>query len=143
MKFRHCPGRVYDDPVIGALPVPRQRRRDPLNPLRSISYATPWLSRWSGLSSMSRSHGSPGFAREDEARSEDEGRGQKTHDMIGDFLAVYDELNENIDMYVDRKEDIRKPLKVVIRRIPSFNRACGPIKDAAGVPAEEANNTNS
>ena len=49
-----------------------------------------------------------------------EGRGQKTHDMLGDFLAVYDELNENIDMYVDRKEDIRKPLKVVIEADTEF-----------------------
>ena len=51
-----------------------------------------------------------------------EGRGQKTHDMLGDFLAVYDELNENIDMMSDRKEDIRKPLKVVIEADTSFNR---------------------
>jgi len=29
--------------------------------------------------------------------------------MLEDFLAVYDELNDNIDMYVGRKDDIRKP----------------------------------
>ena len=38
-------------------------------------------------------------------------RGRQTHDMLEDFLAVYDELNDNIDMYVGRKDDIRKPLK--------------------------------
>jgi hypothetical protein len=34
-------------------------------------------------------------------------RAGKTHDMLADFLAVYDELNDNVD-YVGRKDDIRK-----------------------------------
>ena len=57
--------------------------------------------------------------------------------MLGDFLAVYDELNENIDMYVGRKEDIRKPLKVVIEADTEFQSRVRAIKDAAGVPAAE------
>ena len=31
-------------------------------------------------------------------------RPQKTHDMLDDFQLLYDELNDNIDTYVDRKE---------------------------------------
>src|ERR1700758_5671772 len=31
-------------------------------------------------------------------------RGRQTHDGLEDFLAVYEELNDNIDMYVDRKD---------------------------------------
>lgn len=65
-------------------------------------------------------------------------RGQKTHDMLSDFLALYDELNANIDMYVDRKEDIRKPLKLVIEADTEFQSRVRAIKDAAGVSAGEA-----
>ena len=34
-------------------------------------------------------------------------RPQQTHDKLDDFLLIYDELNDNIDTYVDRKDDIR------------------------------------
>ena len=67
-----------------------------------------------------------------------ENRGQRTHDMLGDFLAIYDELNENIDMYVDRKEDIRKPMKLIIEADTDFQARVRAIKDAAGVAPEEA-----
>ena len=36
------------------------------------------------------------------------------HDSLQDFLSIYDELGDNLDMYTDQKEDLRKPLKVVI-----------------------------
>jgi hypothetical protein len=36
------------------------------------------------------------------------------HDSLQDFLSIYDELGDNLDMYSDQKEDLRKPLKVVI-----------------------------
>jgi hypothetical protein len=35
-------------------------------------------------------------------------------DSLQDFLSIYDELGDNLDMYIDQKEDLRKPLKVVI-----------------------------
>src|SRR6202166_3423006 len=38
-------------------------------------------------------------------------RPKQTHDLLDDFQLLYDELNDNIDTYVDRKDDIRKPLK--------------------------------
>ena len=38
-------------------------------------------------------------------------RPRQTHDLLDDFQLLYDELNDNIDTYVDRKDDIRKPLK--------------------------------
>jgi len=52
-------------------------------------------------------------------------RGRQTHDMLEDFLAVYDELNDNIDMYVGRKDDIRKPLKAIIEATPNSRRSYG------------------
>jgi hypothetical protein len=36
------------------------------------------------------------------------------HDSVQDFVSIYDELGDNLDMYTDQKEDLRKPLKVVI-----------------------------
>jgi hypothetical protein len=36
------------------------------------------------------------------------------HDLMEDFLAVYDELDENIGMYEDRQADLRKAMKTVL-----------------------------
>ena len=41
-------------------------------------------------------------------------RAQKTHDALQDFLDIYDELDDNLDTFVARKTDLRKPLQVVI-----------------------------
>jgi hypothetical protein len=65
-------------------------------------------------------------------------RPQQTHDKLDDFLLIYDELNENIDTYVDRKDDIRKPLKVIVDADTEFDSTLRALKDAAGVSAEEA-----
>jgi hypothetical protein len=65
-------------------------------------------------------------------------RARETHDRLDDFLSIYDELNDNIDTYVDRKNDIRKPLKVVIDADTEFQAKLRALKDAADVPAEEA-----
>src|SRR5882757_9277097 len=40
-------------------------------------------------------------------------RARETHDRLDDFLLIYDELNDNIDTYIDRKNDIRKPLRLI------------------------------
>ena len=34
-------------------------------------------------------------------------RAKQTHDLLDDFQLLYDELNDNIDTYVDRHDDIR------------------------------------
>jgi hypothetical protein len=65
-------------------------------------------------------------------------RAQQTHDKLDDFLLIYDELNDNIDTYVDRKDDIRKPLKAVIDADTEFQAKLRALKDAAGVGADEA-----
>ena len=41
-------------------------------------------------------------------------RAAAVHDSLQDFLSIYDELDDNLDMYTDQKEDLRKPMKVVI-----------------------------
>jgi len=65
-------------------------------------------------------------------------RAQQTHDKLDAFLLIYDELNDNIDTYVDRKNDIRKPLKMVIDADTEFQAKLLALKDAANVSAEEA-----
>jgi hypothetical protein len=64
-------------------------------------------------------------------------RAQQTHDKLDDFLLIYDELNDNIETYVDRKDDIRKPLKLVIDADTEFQAKLRALKDAADVSPEE------
>jgi hypothetical protein len=66
-------------------------------------------------------------------------RAQVTHDRLDDFLLIYDELNDNIDTYVDRKDDIRKPLKVIIDADGEFQQKLLALRDAPGVSRGEAN----
>ncbi len=47
-------------------------------------------------------------------------KGQETHDRLQDFLDVYDELDDNVDTYADRKEDLRKPLHTLIEAETEF-----------------------
>jgi hypothetical protein len=65
-------------------------------------------------------------------------RPRQTHDRLDDFLLLYDELNDNIDTYVDRKDDIRKPLKLIIAADTEFQAKLLALRDAAGVSPEEA-----
>src|SRR5580700_12220940 len=75
----------------------------------------------------------------DEMRNDpkEKDRPRRTHDMLDDFLLLYDELNDNIDTYVDRKDDIRKPLKLIIDADTEFQAKLRGLKDAADVPAAE------
>jgi len=65
-------------------------------------------------------------------------RGRQTHDMLEDFLAVYNELNDNIDMYVGRQDDIRKPMKIVIEADTEFQSRLRALKNSANTNAAEA-----
>jgi len=65
-------------------------------------------------------------------------RPHQTHDMLDDFLLIYDELNDNLDTYVDRKDDIRKPLKNVIEADNEFQAKLRALKEAADIPPTEA-----
>jgi hypothetical protein len=65
-------------------------------------------------------------------------RPRQTHDLLDDFQLLYDELNDNIDTYIDRKDDIRKPLKTVIEADTEFQAKLRALKDAADVPVAES-----
>lgn len=64
-------------------------------------------------------------------------RARQTHDLLDDFQLLYDELNDNIDTYIDRKDDIRKPLKLIIGADTEFQAKLRALKDAAGVSPQE------
>jgi hypothetical protein len=64
-------------------------------------------------------------------------RPRQTHDLLDDFQLLYDELNDNIDTYVDRKDDIRKPLKLIVEADTEFQAKLRALKDAADVKPEE------
>jgi hypothetical protein len=125
--------------LLAAITAMAQRRRDPLtqseiNQIRDTSWEP--------------SHRLPlyvQFARErlvkmEEARSDPKAkdRARLTHDMLDDFQLLYDELNDNVETYIDRKDDIRKPLKIILDADTEFQAKLRALKDAAGVSREEA-----
>src|SRR6201993_2872411 len=64
-------------------------------------------------------------------------RAGQTHDLLDYFQLLYDELNDNIETYIDRRDDIRKPLKIIIDADTEFQAKLRALKDAADVPAQE------
>jgi hypothetical protein len=72
------------------------------------------------------------------ADSKTKDRAQQTHDKLDDFVLIYDELNDNIDTYIDRRNDIRKPLKSIIDADAEFQAKLLALKNA-DVPSTEAN----
>ncbi len=57
--------------------------------------------------------------------------------MLQDFLDVYDELNDNVEMYVERKDDVRKPLKLIIEADTEFQSKLRALKNSANASASE------
>jgi hypothetical protein len=65
-------------------------------------------------------------------------RGEETRDRLQDFLDVYDELNDNIDTFVGRKADLRKPLKAIIEADTEFQAKLRALKDSTDTNKDEA-----
>lgn len=122
-----------------ALPLASQHRRDPLtsdeiDKIRDTSWE-PKL-RLPLYVQFARAR----LVKLEEVRSDPKtkNRPQQTHDLLDDFQRLYDELNDNIDTYVDRSDDIRKPLKTVIDADTEFQAKLRALKEAADVPPAEA-----
>lgn len=84
------------------------------------------------------------FARErldalDKMRSDPKAtdRGGQTHDGLQNFLDVYDEMNENIDTYEDRKEDFRKALNSVIEADIEFQAKLRALQSSSNTNPDE------
>ena len=125
--------------LLLAVPLSAQRHHDPLNPLEIDQLRDTMLEPDQRLKLYVK------FVRDrmsklEQMRSDPKttDRPRRTHDMLDDFLAVYDELNDNIDMYVGRKDDICKPLKTVIEADTEFQSRLRAIKDSANTDAAEA-----
>jgi hypothetical protein len=115
-----------------------QSKRDPLNPLEIDQLRDAMLDPDQRLKlyvQFSRDR----MTKLEQMRSDPKTteRGRQTHDMLEDFLALYDELNDNIEMYVGRKDDIRKPLKIVIEADTEFQSKLRALKDSANANATE------
>jgi hypothetical protein len=118
---------------------PAQRRRDPftqpeIDQIRDASWEP--QQRLSLYVTFARARLVAMEQMRSDSKTKD--RPQQTHDRLDDFLLIYDELNDNIDTYVDRKDDIRKPLKLIIDADTEFEAKLRALKDAANVPTAEA-----
>jgi len=126
--------------LLALLPAARaQHRRDPLNPneadqLRDAAqepgarlklYIEFARTRLASLEQM----------RADPKVTE---RAKQTHDRLQDFLDVYDEMNDNIDTFVERKSDLRKPLKAVIDADTEFQARLRALKNSIDAKKEES-----
>jgi hypothetical protein len=115
-----------------------QRRRDPLNPLEIDQLRDAMLDPDTRLKlyvEFSRDRMTKLEQMRSDPKTKD--RASQTHDMLEDFLAVYDELNDNIDMYVGRKDDIRKPMKVIIEADTEFQSKLRALKSSANTKPDE------
>jgi hypothetical protein len=115
-----------------------QQRRDPLNPLEIDQLRDAMLypdERLKLYVQFSRDR----MTKLEQMRSNPKTteRARQTHDMLEDFLAVYDELNDNIDMYVGRKDDIRKPLKLIIEADTEFQSKLRALKNSPNANVAE------
>ena len=61
-------------------------------------------------------------------------RGTKVRDLLQEFGAIIDELDDNIDDYADRNIDLRKPLKEIIEADGDFQNKLKALTDAAADP---------
>ncbi|HEY3972268.1 MAG TPA: hypothetical protein VGM18_04640 [Candidatus Sulfotelmatobacter sp.] len=125
--------------LAAALSSPAQRHREPLtqpeiDQIRDASWEP--KQRLTLYVQFTRAR----FVKLEQMRSDPKvkDRARQTHDMLDDLLLLYDELNDNIDTYVDRKDDIRKPLKTIVEADTEFQAKLRALKSAADVPAEEA-----
>src|SRR5579863_9946759 len=121
------------------LPALAQTRRDPLNPLEQDQLrdaAQEPADRLKLYIQFSRARLSSLEQMRADPKVTD--RTQQTRDRLQDFLDVYDELNDNIDTFVERKADLRKPLKAVIEADTEFQAKLRALKNSADASKDEA-----
>src|ERR1700676_4927314 len=116
-----------------------QRRRDPLNPLEQDQLrdaAQEPSERLKLYIQFSRTR----LTSLEQMRADPKvtDRAQQTRDRLQDFLDVYDELNDNIDTFVERKADLRKPLKTLIEADTEFQSKLRALKSSADANKVEA-----
>jgi hypothetical protein len=114
-----------------------QRRRDPLNPneadLRDAAQEP--AARLKLYVQFARTR----LASLEQVRADPKAtdRAQQTHDRLQDFLDVYDEMNDNIDTFVERRSDLRKPLKAIVEADTEFQAKLRAVKSSPNTSKEE------
>jgi chromosome segregation ATPase len=116
-----------------------QRRRDPLTPLEADQLrdaAQEPIDRLKLYIEFARTR----LASLEQMRADPKvtDRAQQTHDRLQDFLDVYDEMNDNIDTFVGRKSDLRKPLKAVIEADTEFQAKLRALKSSLDANKDDA-----
>jgi len=64
-------------------------------------------------------------------------RDQQMQDALQDFIDIYDELNDNVDTFADRDDDLRKALKPVIEADTEFGSKLRAFKASLASSREE------
>lgn len=67
-----------------------------------------------------------------------ENRDEGTKAALQDFIDIYDELQDNIDTFADRKDDLRKALKPVIEADTEFGSKLRAFKSSVASSPQEA-----
>lgn len=65
-------------------------------------------------------------------RAKTEARASHLNDALEDFAALLDELGDNLDVFSDRKADIRKSLKLLTDATPKWQTTLRSIQGEAG-----------
>ncbi len=65
-------------------------------------------------------------------------RAHQTHNLLDEFLTIYNELNDNLDNFEGRQADLRKALKRVIEGDTEFQAKLRALKSDARTSKEEA-----
>lgn len=127
--------------MLTALANAQQNRHDPLNPLEVDKI------RDSAMEPEIRLKLYDEFARarldklqqaRSDAKLSAQDKDQQTHDALQDFSDIYDELQENVDTFADRGNDLRKALKPVIEADTEFGGKLRAFRSSIANSSEEA-----
>jgi hypothetical protein len=109
-----------------------QRRGDPLNP-EEIDQL-----RDTAVEPEKRMKLFVAFARARLVALEQMRSNPKTHQLLQEFVTIYDELNDNLENFDERKADLRKAIKTVIEGDTEFQAKLRALKDDTRGSKDEA-----
>jgi regulator of replication initiation timing len=120
--------------AIGALTADAQRRRDPLTEAESdqirqatveppkriklmLTFAT------ARLTAIDQIRANPNLQKEQTTQ---------IHDLLEDFASIVDELDDNVTMFDERNEDLRKALKTVVESNTDWQLRLRALRETSG-----------
>ncbi len=120
--------------------VAAQQQRDPLNDLESDQLREAAQEPYKRLKLMIKFTSERlDTAEATQKDAEVRGRGQRVHDALVDFRALVDELDDNVDDFVQKQQDLRKALNEMVNAEESFDKRLKDIQERGQDPkrAEE------